>query len=33
MDPKVFLRTLAYWLRSDEGKLGTVHADDKLNEA
>ena len=29
MDPTVFLRTLAYFLRSDEGKIGMVHADDK----
>jgi hypothetical protein len=33
MDPTVFLRALAYWLRSDDGKLGTVHAEDKVREA
>lgn len=29
MDPLRFLRGLAYWLRSDEGRIGAVHADDK----
>lgn len=31
-DASEFLKVLAYWLRSDDGRLGALHADDKEHE-